>query len=369
MEKFKYVLIIVVLVAMFSFVIFMNYDKISNYFNSKGWEIANSIANIHFEKYIKTGSAGDKIVIVESDQINGYTNSSESQFKIDTNLKDVVIDSTKDFLVIGEKYVGKLMLLNDKGKVWEKNISGDILSVSVNKNGYVACVYSKSGYKCLIKVINPSGEELFTNYLASTYAVDVEISNDNKYMAIAEVNTEGISLESNIKIIDMNNANENKSINIELDDNSLILDIEYNDKNEIMVLEDNKIELVNNDLEKKLIVEYNHNNATKVSIENNNNAVIIEKNDTGIFSSEYIIRIYSSAKDFKEQALEMPVDVLRAQGKIICINSGNHIMFFNTNGKLVKRCRIEGQVRDIELYNNGNMAGIIFKDKIEIIKL
>ena len=198
MEKFKYILIIVVLIALFSFVVFMNYDKISNYINSKGWEIAEPIANLHFDKYLKAGSAGDKLIVMEGDRINGYTNSSESQFEIVTNLKDVVTDSTKDYCVIAEKYVGKLMLLNDKGKMWEKALNADILGVSVNKNGYVACTYSKSGYKCLIKVFNPLGEELFTNYLASSYAIDVEISNDNKHMAIAEVNTEGISLESNI---------------------------------------------------------------------------------------------------------------------------------------------------------------------------
>lgn len=42
---------------------------------------------------------------------------------------------------------------------------------------------------------------MFKTYLSSSKAVDVAISNDNKHLAIAEVDTSGTIIQSSIKII------------------------------------------------------------------------------------------------------------------------------------------------------------------------
>ena len=369
MNKLKYILIIVFMIAVFSFVIFMNYDRINDFINNKQWQVVNSIATIHPDKFLQVGSSGDKLVLIESDKISAFTNSNISEFSISSNIKEVVVDSCRDYCVIGENGGGKLILLNDKGKLWEFDTKGEILSVSVNKNGYVSCIYAKSGYKSLIKVINPNGEELFTNHLASTYAVDSEISNDNKFLAIAEVNTEGINMESSIKVVDMNNTTSKEIKNVSLDSNTLVLDIEYTDKNDLLILEDSRVEKLSTIYEKSIIKEFKHNEISNVTIENNNNAIIVEKSDTGIFSTEYILKIYDSAEEFKEYVLDTSSELVHAQGKTICISTGNQLMFLNTNGKLLKRCRVDGQVRDIKLYGNGTMAAVIFRDRIDIIKL
>lgn len=369
MNKTKFIIIVIIMIVLFSFVIFMNYDQINNFINNKQWELIDSIAQIYPDKYLKASGAGEKILVIESDKISAYTNTNIPDYKQSVNFKDIVVDSNGDYCVIGENGGSNLVLLNEKGKVWDFNVNGEILAVSVNKNGYVACVYSKSGYKSLIKVINPSGEELFTNYLASTYAVDAEISNDNKYLAIAEVNTEGINMESDIKVVDINNASEKELKTIKLEGNSLVLDVEYGDKNDLLILEDTKIEKVNSNYEKSTIKEYKSNDASHVSIENGTNAIAIEKNDTGIFSTEYILKIYDGNNEPKEYTLEGSAKSVHAQGKTICVDVGNEILFLNNNGKLLKRCRVSGQARDVKMYDNGSMAAIIFKDRIEIVKL
>ena len=45
------------------------------------------------------------------------------------------------------------------------------------------------------------------------------------------------------------------------------------------------------------------------------------------------------------------------------------ILFLNTNGRFLKHCRLDGQVKEIKLYGNGSMAALVFRDRIEIIKL
>ena len=76
---------------------------------------------------------------------------------------------------------------------------------------------------------NPQGKELFNTYLSSTRAVDVSISNDNKYLAIAEIDTSGTIIQSNIKIFSIEEAkvkaeNSNKK-NYNGENNDLITNI------------------------------------------------------------------------------------------------------------------------------------------------
>ena len=83
------------------------------------------------------------------------------------------------------------------------------MEIFVNKNGYVAVVITGTLNKTVIKMYNPSGKAMFTQYLSSTRAVDVNISNDNKYLAIAEIDTSKTTIQSNIKIISIDKAEKN----------------------------------------------------------------------------------------------------------------------------------------------------------------
>ncbi len=369
MSRSKFIIIIVVMVLLFALVIFINRDRITSFINSKQWEIVDSIATIYPNKYLGVAGCGDKILVIENDKVTAYTNSTASSYSESINIKDVVVDSNKDYCVIGETQGSKLFLFNEKGKVWEFDVNGEIQEVAVNKNGYVACIYSKSGYRALIKVINNNGEEVITNYLASTYAVDADISNDNKYLTIAEINVDGINLESSLKIVDIFNTKENEAKTVPMERNTLILDVEYDDKNELLVLEDSRIERIDSNYDKVLVKEYKAGEASHVTIGNENNAIIIEKEDTGIFSTKYVVRIYDNDLEEKEYELDTSSKAIFAQGKTICIDVGNELLFLNTNGKLTKRCKIDGQVRDVKLYNNGSMSAIVFKDRVEIVKL
>lgn len=369
MTKGKLILIIIILVAIFSTILYINYDNIVNFVDNKEWEVADSIAKIIPNKYLQLSCAGDELIIIESDQVSTYTYSEVPIYTVQTALREVVSDSESSYSIIGEVSSGKLVLLNEKGKLWDFNVNGEILTVSVNKNGYVACIYSKSGYKSLIKVIKPTGEEMFTNYLASTYAVDVEISNDNKYLALAEVNTEGITLESSVKIIDMNKAVDETIKTVKLDNNTLLLDVEYTDKNELLMLEDNRIEKLSDDYQRQLIREYRQGEVSHITIENGNNGILVEKVDTGIFSTEYLVKIYSDYNEWKEYKLNGTPKQIYAQEKLVAVDMGNEILFLNTNGRLVKRCELNGQVKEICLYRNGGMAALVFRDRIEIVKL
>ena len=95
-------------------------------------------------------------------------------------------------------------------------------------------ILSGTSYKTVIVTFNPEGKELFKTYLSTTDTVAVQISNDNKYLAIAEVDTTGTVIQSNIKIISIEKAQTEPSNSIiytyKAEPNSMIVNIKYQSK-------------------------------------------------------------------------------------------------------------------------------------------
>ena len=146
------------------------------------------------------------IGILNKNQFTIYGSSGNAEKTLEVEVSNPIFDSANRFLVMAEKKGKKLYLLMDKEVEWEAEIEGNISQVHVNKNGYVAVVITDTSYKTVIAMYSPEGKPKFKTYLSSTRTADVTISNDNKHLAIAEVDTSGTIIQSNIKIISIDKA-------------------------------------------------------------------------------------------------------------------------------------------------------------------
>ena len=371
MKKEKFFFICIMVVILSAIIFYYNSDKIVNYFQNKEWELADSVGSVTLNSnYIKAEGTLSKLILIGTNYIKGYSNESKEEFDIFASFQDAVSDSAGDYCVVAEKNGTGIYMICGNEKIWESSIAGNIYNVYVNKNGYVAVTYKQSGYKSLVKIISPLGTELFTSYLASTYALDVAITNDNKTLAIAEVDTEGIHVVSAIKIIDINNLENANVRKYELDENSLVIDIEYTDKNDLMIMTDSKIKVIK---EKEIneILSYGYPTTINISIENKKNVIAVEKEEAGLFDVNYKLCIYSYGSELEKKEYELydlPKQIT-SFNNIIALAMEDELLIINTNGKLIKKCEISRNLKSMVLFDNGNTIGLIFRDKIEFIKI
>ena len=73
------------------------------------------------------------------------------------------------------------------------------------------------------------------------------------------------------------------------------------------------------------------------------------------------------SKDTKNYTVETAVKEIYAKGDIIALNLGTEVEFINTGGWLVKRYVASQEVTNVTISNS--IAGIIYRDKVEIINL
>lgn len=320
-------------------------------------------SNIYaFNKYIG---------ILSKSKFTIYGNTGDTEKELDVQISNPIFSSANRFLAIAETKGQKLYLITEKDISWEANIEGNISQVQVNKNGYVAVVIVDTSYKTVIAMYSPQGKEMFKTYLSSTRTADVSISNDNKYLAIAEVDTSGTMIQSNIKLISIEKASSDPTNSVENtykgESGKLIVNIKYQDKDKLVCMYTDSIHVIENgedtvlwdNSDKKVIFE---------AIELNNHVTAIEEKSSGLFTADSLVSIINlENKNTKEYTATSVTKEIYTYGDIIALNLGTEIEFINTEGWLVKRYIANQEITNVVVSNN--MAGIIYRDKIEIINL
>lgn len=327
-------------------------------------EIAeNQDSNIYaFNKYIG---------ILDKTKFTIYGNTGNKENELEIQISNPIFNSANRFLAIAENKGQKLYLITDKEITWEAEVEGNISQILVNKNGYVAVVIVDTSYKTVIKMYNPQGKELFNTYLSSTRAVDVSISNDNKYLAIAEIDTSGTIIQSNIKVVSIDKASTdptNSLVNTyKSEENKLITSIKYQEKNKLVCMYTDSIHEIANEKDETLI-ESKDKKVIFQSILLNGNACQIEEKSSGLFTADSQVNIINiDSKSIKQYTADSIAKELYTYGNIMALNLGTEIEFINTDGWLVKRYVANQEITNIVV--SDNLAGIIYRDKIEIVNL
>ncbi len=314
--------------------------------------------------------AYDKYIgILNKSTLTLYNNSGNEVTKINTMISTPIFEKNNKYLCVAEKNGQKIYLINGENINWEKEIEGNIIDVNVNKNGYVSIIVTGTSYKTVIITFDDKGKEIFKTYLASTNAITTSISNDNKYLAIAEIDSTSAIIQSNIKIISIEKAKEEPTNSIiytyKAENNNLITDIKYQDKGTLVCLYDDSIHIIENenDIEFLKIDE----KADFVDI-NLKNYIVQTVETTEFFKSN--IKLLMKNVNNKNESLYLTSGVLKSlevSENIVALNFSTEVHFVNSNGWLIKKYISSQGITDIVIGNS--IAGIVYRNKIEVISL
>lgn len=313
------------------------------------------------------------IAILKDNTLTTYNSSGKIEAENNIQITNPITTSNGKYLIIAEQDSSKIYLLKDNNIRWEKTLEGNISRISVNSSGYSTIILKGTAYKSVVLLLDDSGNEMFKYYMSSTIAVDASISEDNKYVGIAEVNTSGTLIQSNIKILSIAKAKENPTeaivytYNAPL--NSLVLNIKYQNKNKLVCEYDNEIHVIKDNVDTKLTdINTDQEKITYYSIELDNNIVKNVEENASLFATNTAIKIINSTTQ-KENTykFEGVIKEMYCSGSKIALNLGSEIHFVDTNGWLIKKYTSNQEVRKIVI--SDEVAGIIYRNKIELIKL
>ena len=281
------------------------------------------------------------------------------------DVSDAIVQTDEKYVVIAEKNGNKFYVLNNTEILWQGKVDGNILKVNINKNGYVSVIVSDSTYVSIVIVFDSDGTELFKTYLPSTYAMCAAISTDNSYLAIGEIDYSGTILKSNVRIMSI--ASAELVYNYSNDNQNIITNIKYYDKEKATCVYTNSVVTISPSNGNKI---YDITESTCfVDNQMANSLIVLEKQSSGLFSYEYNLKIKllnSNNENLYILNKNLPSQ-LKTSEKLIALNYGNEVDIVNSNGTLKKNYIATQQIKDVVIGNG--IAGIIYKDKIDVIEV
>ncbi len=314
-----------------------------------------------FDKYI---------TVLEKNMLSMYNSSGSKTEEIEINVSNPIYSSNGKYLCIGENKGSDFYLVSGGNLLWQASVEGTIEKININKNGFVSVIEKGTSYKNIIIIFNSEGKELFKTYLSSSIAVATDISGNNEYLAIAEVDTTGAMIQSNIKIISIEKAKSDPTNSVEysISGNSgeLITNIKYQDKEKLICIYDNSIHLIENGKDSEILKL--ENKMIMADIKSKNNIVYAIQKANNIFntSRNVVIKNVQSNNEINYE-VDGTIKSLQVYDTNIVINLGTEAEFINTSGWLQKRYKSRQEVSNVVL--GSSVAGIVYRDRVEIINL
>lgn len=311
------------------------------------------------------------IVILENKVLKIYDTIGAKVASITTEINNPIFDTAGKYLVVAEEDGENVYLISGRKMLWSTETEGKITEVQVNENGYVGIVISDISYKNIIDIYDLNGKSLFKTYVATNKVVDISISKNNQYLAIAEVDISGVMLQSSIRVISMEKARTDPSNSIiytyHCDIGKLIMNIEYQSKDRVLYTYNDSIEVIENE-QKNTLTKLENPKITFASIELKNNIVTVEEKEAEEYTGISSVSIMNVANHkIKKYETEEIAKEIYTYENVIALNFGTDLHIINTNGWLMKKYISSQEINKIVISNK--VVGIIYRDRIEIIDL
>ena len=291
--------------------------------------------------------------------------------EIELDINKAVFTSAGKYMAICEENGPKFYLICGKEKIFENEVEGNIMQIKVSRSGYVSVVISNISYKSIIDVYDRSGKEIFKTNLVTSRVADISISQDSKYLAIAEVDLSGIIISSSIQIVSMELAQENPQDAIlykyEAPTDKLIMNVEYQEKNQLICMYNDSIEILK-DKTSTQIIKLEDAKLAFMTIQLNNRIALLQEVSTGEYTADTKVRIVNPETNKEKQYISKDVaKAITTSENKIAINFGTELHIISKNGILLKKYISELEINDIVMAEG--LIGVVYKDKIHIINL
>lgn len=335
-------------------------------------EKLNSI-ELDYNSNVNVFAYNKYICVLAENKLIEYNTSGNIVKEIELEISDPVYSVNNKYLAISEKNGSKINLISNSEILWTKDVDGQISKINVNENGYVSLIITGTTYKSVISLFDNKGNELFKTYLSTTTAIDTDVSDNNQYMAFAEVNTAGTTVQSNVKIVSIEKAKETPSEAItytnESSSNKLILNIEYQGNDKVVCMYDDEITIMQNESNDNIMsLNEDGKNINFANINLNKNIYRTVEETEGFFNTNTVLEIKDiDSGKVTVTPIEGAAKYVYSNNEIIAVNLGQEIEFINTSGWLLKRYYSSQKIQNVIIGNK--MAGIVYKDKVEIINL
>lgn len=362
--KVSFVIVLCIL-AVIAYYILNNGHKLGLSINKKlTIKNASKITVSNSDSIVKSYS--DKILIYEYGKIKTYSSKGKLLYenKVD-NIFAPSINTSGTFIQLVNNVSGDVFVFDDKYQVGTISLGKEIISSKITADGLSIIHYKALGSKSALSIFDKKGKELYKINLESNLLNNYLLAGGNKYLIYVEPNTKGISVVSNVNLIDLNSLD--KSIQqIISKENEIVYDINYKSGN-INIITDSTV--ISYNILNKKVKEESIIKDTPIDVEIDSNTYIYttsNKEDLN-YTNCNIKKIGSDKID--SFSFKGKHKYFKVQDEIIAIGFQEEIYLYNIFGKQIKEISAQGVVTQPYIFNNGKNIYMVISNNVLVYSI
>lgn len=274
------------------------------------------------------------------------------------------IDSQND------KYIqffanSKVVFTGDMDSPREIHQSSNVITATINKNGYYAIATEEKGYKALITVYNNKDEEIYKWHSADSYILDMSLSPDNKTLAAYTMN---FGEKDQKNLITVFKFSEEKPVSSTEIDANFIAEVKYISSSKILAVTSDNIVLLSpkgdiiwkTSYEGEKLIDYSINNKY-IAVANLSSSALLGKTVVHIYNyNGELTGEYDNSEDI--------IGIDSADDKILVTNKKS-IHIINRKGKEINNIKFAKDIKEGLLFGDTNHAAIVTGNVLHSVKI
>ena len=301
----------------------------------------------------------NEVLITDTDKITTYNKYGRKTWEVKMQgAIDAKIVTNGKYLQIINTDKSIAYVFNDKYETAQIRVEGKILSGIINSKGVSVIEYEASGNKKILAVYDKHGKAKYNVKLSSNTIGQYILSEDSKKLVYVDVNINGISVASSIKLVEL--KNDAKVVELASEENSLIYEMDLIGNKLVYRTDKNIVQLdINTKKEKRSSIE--QTGVVSLDLDKNRYAYVEFNN------GKYLLGIKNiGGKDKEEVEIkEMPKHYIYSKDKVyVCFQKEMYV--YNNYKMRIKAYNSDMVITKPVILGEGNNIAFLVSNKLII---
>lgn len=301
----------------------------------------------------------NEVLIADTDKITTYNKYGRKTWEVKMQgAIDAKIVTNGKYLQIINTDKSIAYVFNDKYETAQIRVEGKIFSGNINSKGDSVIEYEASGNKKILAVYDKHGKAKYNVKLSSNTIGQYILSEDSKKLVYVDVNINGISVASSIKLVEL--KNDAKVVELASEENSLIYEMDLIGNKLVYRTDKNIVQLdINTKKEKRSSIE--QSGVVSLDLDKNRYAYVEFNN------GKYLLGIKNiGGKDKEEVEIkEMPKHYIYSKDKVyVCFQKEMYV--YNNYKMRIKAYNSDMVITKPVILGEGNNIAFLVSNKLII---
>lgn len=322
--------------------------------------------NVTFEggNEYKTKPFKDNVIMYNNRGVWAINSGGETEWEIKETLSEPFVEAKGSYILLADLAGKHFAAIYKNGKPYrEIKTENDIISAKVTGRGYSVFATDTDGYKGKVAVYNRHGNQIYEWYSGSGYITDVELTENGRYLAVAQLISDGEVANTKVQFID---TRHDQVVATAERTGEIAVCLKAVARDRLVVLTDKGISGYNMQGKEKFHISLIGKSPTLYNLDGDNTIGVVTQGGRG----NSVLELYSTTGKLRgAYTATGDIRALSVRGKSAVVAQQKGLTRISSRGKEKKIISISHDVKSIGCFDGDKKVLAIGSGEAEVIKI